>query len=104
MSAHGGAPAWTRPGPGRGLLVGALVVAVVLLVGSVAATFAWAPRSWAGTVPDGTYGQERVLGPGWYDRMERMHDRMHGYGYGWGYGDGDWPGWWSDEPTPEPTR
>ncbi len=105
MSAQGGAPAWTRPGPGRGLLVGALVVAVVLLVGSVAAAFAWAPGTWAGTVPDGTYGQERVLGPGWFDRM---HDRMYGGGYGYGHGCGlgygDTPGWWSDEPTPAPTR
>ncbi len=104
MSAQGGAPAWNRPGPSRGLLVGALVVAVLLLVGSVAATLAWAPRTGPGTVLDRGFGQERVYGPGWSDRMERMHDRMFGYGYGYGDGDGYGPRWWSDEPTPAPTR
>lgn len=94
MSAQPAPPAGSRPGPSRGLLVAGLVVAVALLVGSVAATLAWAPRASAGTVLDRWDGQERVLGPGWADRMERMHDRMH---------DDDTPRWWPDEPTPTPS-
>ncbi len=94
----------------RGLLVAGLVVAVVLLVGSVLATVAWAPRTFAGPgVPD-----ERTweLGPGWYGGMGRMHDWMHDRMFdrwdGRQGSDNDLPPWWFDErespaPTPSPT-
>lgn len=101
------APATERPDARRRQLVTALVVAVVLLLVSVVAAIAWAPRGPA-ALPGGWSGwmapDERGFGPGerglpdddTWGRMERMHDWMHG-------DEGVAPPWWDEEPTPTPS-
>lgn len=99
--------AWPPPGaqgPRRGGLIAALVVAVVLLIGSVAATIAWAdgPDRFGGpVVPDRWDSRwDQPGGPAdreWFDRMGDMHEWMHG-------DDDRLPPWLEEEsPTPTPS-
>lgn len=76
-------PAGPAPQPRRdarrGWLVAGLVVAVLLLVGSVAVV-GWSGGSWGRDVQARWYG-EQAAPDGTDDGvagMERMHDRMHG--------------------------
>ncbi len=94
---------YQRRGPGRGALVAALVVAVVLLLGSVGATVAWATT--ADSAVPARFGIERMGGPG------AGHGPMGGHMPGNGNRAGvpkvpgfPGPGRSLPKPSPAPTR
>ena len=94
------APARAQGASRRAGLVVALVLAVVLLVGSAAAAIVWSGAAPGRTSTPASIDQQVVPDgrTGYPDAMWRMHEWMHGTDPGTGQGDGG-----SRYPAPQPS-